>query len=73
MLKSEKKVINLIKHLENEGKISEKEYQLIYPRESIPGILYGSPKVHSHLLITAQNYVPFCQPSEHLIKRQLNF
>ena len=32
--KSEKKVIDLIKRLENEGKISEKEYELIYPRGS---------------------------------------
>ena len=31
-LKSEKKVIVVIRRLENEGKISEKEYELIYPR-----------------------------------------
>ena len=68
MLKSEKKVINLIKCLENEGKISEKEYQLIYPRESIPVFCMEAQKCISHLLITAQNYVPFCQPSKHLIK-----
>ena len=43
-LKSEKKVLDLIKRLENEGKISEKEYELIYPRSSRPGILYGSPQ-----------------------------
>ena len=46
LLKSEKKVIDLIKSSENEGKFSEKEYKLIYPRGSRPGILYGSPKVH---------------------------
>ena len=39
-----KKVIDLIKRLENEGKIPEKEYELIYPRGSTPGILYGSPQ-----------------------------
>ena len=45
LLKSEKKVIDLIKPLENEGKISGKEYQLIYRRGSRSGILYGSPKL----------------------------
>ena len=47
------KVIDLIKPLENEGKISGKEYQLIYRRGSRSGILYGSPKLHKpvkHLL-----------------------
>ena len=51
LLKNEKKVIDLIKRLENEGKISEKEYKLIYPRGSRPGILYGSPKVHKPVII----------------------
>ena len=50
LLKSEKKVIDLIKRLENEGKISEKEYELIYPRGSRPGILYGSPKFHKPVI-----------------------
>ena len=36
LLKSEKKAIDLIKRLENESKISEKEYQLIYLRGSGP-------------------------------------
>ena len=46
LLKSEKKVIDLIKCLENEGKISEKEYELNYHRVSRPDIFYGSLKVH---------------------------
>ena len=45
LLKSEKKLIDLIKRLENEGKVSEKEYELFYPMGFRPGILYGSPKV----------------------------
>ena len=49
-LKSEKKVIDLIKRLQNEVKISEKEYELIYPWGSRPGILYGSPKVHKPII-----------------------
>ena len=56
LLKSEKKVIDLIKRLENEGKISEKEYELIYPRGSRPGILHGSPKVHKPVI---NNYPKF--------------
>ena len=58
LLKSEKKVIDLIKRLENEGKISEKEYELIYPRGSRPGVLYGSPKVHKPVI----NNCPKCCP-----------
>ena len=50
LLKSEKKVIDLMKRLENEGIISEKEYELIYPRGSRPGILYGSSKVHKPVI-----------------------
>ena len=57
LLKSEKKVIDLIKSLENEGKISEKEYELIYPRGCRPRILYGSPKVHKPVI---NNYPKFC-------------
>ena len=34
LLKSEKKVNDLIKRFENEGKIPRKEYELIYPRGS---------------------------------------
>ena len=49
-MKSEKKFIDLIKRLENKGKISEKEYELIYPRGSRPGILYGSPKFHKPVI-----------------------
>ena len=57
LLKSEKKVIDLIKRLENEGKISKKEYQLIYPRGSRPHILYVSPKVHNPVI---KNCSKFC-------------
>ena len=53
-LKSEKKVIDFIKLLEAEGKISEKEYELIYPSGSKSDILYGSSKVHKPVI----NYCP---------------
>ena len=58
LLKSEKKVIDLIKRLENEGKISEKEYELIYPRGSRPGILHGSPKVHKPVINNCPKFRP---------------
>ena len=58
LLKSEKKVIDLIKRLENEGKISEKEYQLIYLRGSRPGILCGSPKVHKLVINSCPKFRP---------------
>ena len=58
LLKSEKKVIDLIKRLENESKISEKEYELIYPRGSRPGILYGSPKVHKPVINNCPKFRP---------------
>ena len=40
----------MIKRLENEGRISGEEHELIYPRSSRPGILYGSPKVHKPVI-----------------------
>ena len=58
LFKSEEKVIELIKRLENEGKISEKEYELIYPRDSRPGILYGSPKVHKPVINNCPKFRP---------------
>ena len=58
LLKSEKKVIDLIKRLENEGKISDKEYELIYPRGSRTGILYGSPKVHKPVINNCPKFHP---------------
>ena len=57
--KREKKVIELIKRLENEGKNSEKEYELIYHRGSRPGILYGSPKFHKSVINGCPNFRPF--------------
>ena len=68
LLKSEKKVIDLIKRLENEGKISEKEYELIYPRVSRPGILYGSPKVHKSVINNCPKSRPIGTPTYKLVK-----
>ena len=57
-LKSEKKVIVVIRRLANEGKISEKEYELIYPRGSRPGILCGSPKIHKPVISNCPIFRP---------------
>ena len=48
----------MIKRLENEGKISEKKYELIYPRGSRPSILYGSPKVHKPVINNCPKFRP---------------
>ena len=58
LLKSEKKIIDLIERLENDGKISEKEYELIYPRGSRPGILYGSANVLKPVINNCPNFRP---------------
>ena len=58
LLKSKKKVIDLIKCLQNEGKISEKEYRLIYLRGYRQGILYGGPKVHKPVIINCPKFRP---------------
>ena len=41
----------MTKHLENESKISQKQYEIIYPKGSKPGILYGSRKVQKPVII----------------------
>ena len=56
--KKEKKVIELIKRLENEGKNSEKEYELIYPTGSRPGIFNGSPKFHKPVITNCPKFRP---------------
>ena len=48
----------MIKRLETEGEISEKEYELIYPRGSRPDILYGSPKIHKPVISNCPKFRP---------------
>ena len=50
LLKWEKKVIDLMKSLDHEGKISKKECELNYSRGSRPGIFYESPEVHKPVI-----------------------
>ena len=56
--KTEKKVIDFIKRLENEGKISDKEYQLIYRRGSRPCFLYECPKVQEPVINKCPKFRP---------------
>ena len=53
LLKSDNKVTDLIKRLQNEGKISKKECELIYP-----GMLYASPKVHKPVINNCPKFHP---------------
>ena len=55
---SEKKVINIIKHLKDEGKITEKIYDKIFSLGSRPGILYGLPKVHKPVIDNCPKFCP---------------
>ena len=45
----EERVISLLKSLEDEGEISEKEKKDSYPLGSQPGVLYGLAKIHKAL------------------------
>ena len=58
LLKSEEKVINLIKRLENESKISEKQYEQIYSRGFRSGILYESPKFYKPVINSCPKFRP---------------
>ena len=64
LLKSEANVTDLIKCLEDECKISEQEYELIYPRVSSPGILYGSSKVHKPVINVCPKFCPILSTIE---------
>ena len=46
ILNLEKKIINVLKDLNNKEEITEVDYNILYPCGSRPGILYGMAKVH---------------------------
>ena len=48
----------LCKAFNSLSKISEKEHELVYPRGSRPGILYGSPKVHKPVITNCPKFCP---------------
>lgn len=50
--------VKSIKRLENEGKISQKENEQIYPRRSRRGILCGSPNVHKPVTNNSPKFRP---------------
>ena len=45
----EERIIRLLKSLEDQGEISEKEKKDLYPSGSQPGVLYGLAKIHKAL------------------------
>ena len=45
----EGQIIPLLKSLKDEGQISEKEKNDLYPSGSKPGVLYGLVKIHKAL------------------------
>ena len=42
----EEQIIRLLKSLKDQGEISEKEKNELYPPGSQPGVLYGLAKIH---------------------------
>ena len=63
----------MIKRLENDGKISEKEYELIYPRGSRPGILHRSPKVHKPVINNCPKFRPILSTIETTTHKSAKF
>ena len=48
--KHEEKVRSFLKKLLSAKKISKRQHDLLYPRGSKPGVLYGLPKIHKQLV-----------------------
>ena len=49
LIHMEEQIIRLLKSLEDQGEISEKERNYLYPSDSKPGVLYGLAKIHKAL------------------------
>ena len=49
LIHMEERIIRLLKSLEDQGEISEKERNDLYPSGSKPGVLYGLAKIHKAL------------------------
>ena len=57
----EKRNISLLKSLEHQGEISEKERNDLYPSGSKPGVLYGLAKIHKTLEYGTLSFAQFYQ------------
>ena len=53
LLKQEDKLVSFLKGIRKS--IGEDLYKSLYPQGSQPGIMFGSSKVHNHLLIAFLN------------------
>ena len=55
----EKRNISLLKSLEHQGEISEKERNDLYSSGSKPGVLYGLAKIHKTLEYGTLSFAQF--------------
>ena len=58
LIHMEERMIRLLKSLEDQGEISEKEKKDLYPAGSQPGVLYGFAKIHKAL----EDEIPLFRP-----------
>ena len=49
LIHMEQRIISLLKSLEDQGEISQKEKNVLYPSGSKPGLLHGLAKIHNPL------------------------
>ena len=74
LMHMEERIIRLLKSLEDQGEISEKDRNDLYPSGSKPGVLYGLAKIRKAL----EDGIPSFRPirsaiGEHLPIILLNF
>ena len=58
LIHMEERIIRLLKSLESQGKISEKEKTNLYPSGSKPGVLHGLAKIHKELEDGTPSFCP---------------
>ena len=72
LIHMKERIIRLLKSLKDEGEISEKEKNDLYPSGSKPGVLYGLAKIHKALEDGAPSFRPILSaigtPTYNLVK-----
>ena len=58
LIHMKERIIRLLKSLEDQGKISDKEGNDLYPSGAKPGVLYGLAKIHKVLVDGTPSYRP---------------
>ena len=59
LIHMEERIIRLLKSLEDQGEISEKERNDLYSSGSKPGVLYGLAKIHKTLEYGTLSFAQF--------------